>query len=351
MKSAGVVCLLVLSLILGFSSCGYHPHGCFPGDKLPAHIIPLTDFGQRAEWSIDCKKTYFLDKAGGEVWVVDIRSKKTKQITKLADRPAGHGYYRVLCLSNGDLLLGCGAKREELYFQVLDKSFKKSPATIEGESLCEGPAVSRKSMKIAWTLAGQKQIFIGELAYTDGQVKIINKKLLIDNADGRVMVDGQEYETIIETQNWRPALEEELIYSEYRMGGDTLFKSEVFGIDIHTGKTVNYTQSAHTYDEPEGIFPNGVYTLTECDRHRPTLKSSTIEVYKLKLDGTAEDYERLTFFSDVEGFRASNPVVHDDGNSFVFQASEANSAAGAGCGLYLFDIKKFEQAKQTLNNK
>lgn len=76
-----------------------------------------------------------------------------------------------------------------------------------------------ESMKIAWTLAGQKQIFIGELAYTDGQVKIINKKLLIDNADGRVMVDGQEYETIIETQNWRPALEEELIYSEYRMGG------------------------------------------------------------------------------------------------------------------------------------
>ncbi|MBK6817262.1 MAG: hypothetical protein IPG82_17845 [Saprospiraceae bacterium] len=47
----------------------------------------------------------------------------------------------------------------------------------------------------------------------------------------------------------------------------------------------------------------------------------------MKLDGTAKDYERLTFFSDVEGFRASNPVVHDDGNSFVFQASEANSAA------------------------
>jgi hypothetical protein len=30
-----------------------------------------------------------------------------------------------------------------MYFQVLDKDFKNPPYKIEGEELCEGPAVSR----------------------------------------------------------------------------------------------------------------------------------------------------------------------------------------------------------------
>ena len=88
------------------------------------------------------------------------------------------------------------------------------------------------------------------------------------------------------------------------------------------------------YDEPEGIFPDGVYTLTECDHHDPQ-GTRNIDLYKLKLDGTGEDYTRLTFFNEVEGFRASNPVVRDDGLMIVFQASLSGSEAGAGCGLYL----------------
>ena len=345
MKKNNVFYLLIISCIFVFSNCEQSgPQGCFPSDKLPSHITPLTDFGQRSEWSLDGKQVYFVDKAGGDVWVVNVKTKKTRQITKPEDRPQGHGYYRVFVLANGDLLLGIGPKRQTMYFQVLDKGFKNPPYNIEGEELCEGPAVSRKSMKIAWTLPGQMQIYMGDISYADGNAKIINKKLLIDNKD-IVTVDGVDYETIIETQNWRPGKEEELIYSQYRRGED-LFKSEVFGLDITTGKIVNYSKSPHTYDEPEGIFPDGEYTLVECDMHRPTNRSSTIEVYKLKLEENTKDYERLVFFSDVEGFRSSNPVVRDDGEFFVFQASEASSDAGVGCGLYLFDIKQFEQARQ-----
>lgn len=343
MKNNYIFYLLVMGSFFVFTNCEQSIEGCFPSDKLPAHISTLTSFGERAEWSLDGKLVYYVDRAGGDVWVVEVGTNKTKQITKPEDRPEGHGYYRVLALANGDLLLGCGPKRQELYFQVLDKDFKNPPQTIEGEELCEGPAVSRTSMKIAWTLPGQMQIYMGEIAYSDGKAKIINKKLLIDNKD-IVTVDGVDYETIIETQNWRPKAENELIYSQYRRGKD-LFKSEVFGLNITTGKTINYSKSPNTYDEPEGIFPDGEYTLVECDKHRPTSHSSTIEVYKLKLDTTSLDYERLVFFSDVEGFRSSNPVVRDDGKFFAFQASEANSDAGVGCGLYLFDIKKYEQAK------
>lgn len=335
--------LSLVMLICIYSINGQGIEGCFPSDKLPSYITPLTSFGQRAEWSLDGQQVYFVDHAGGDVWVVDVATKKTRQITNPQDRPEGHGYYRVFVLANGDLLLGCGPKRQSLYFQVLDKEFKRPPQKIEGEELCEGSAVSRKTMKIAWTLPGQMQIYMGEITYIDGKPKIINKKLLLDNKN-IVTVDGVKYEDIIETQNWRPPDENELIFSQYRRGED-LFKSEVFGLNLLTGEIVNYSKSPDTYDEPEGIFPDGNYTLVECDRHRPTRHSSTIEVYKLKLDTTSVDYERLVFFSDVEGFRSSNPVVSDDGNYFVFQASVASSSAGAGCGLYLFDIREYEKSK------
>jgi hypothetical protein len=344
MRKTYIVLLIIISSIILFSNCEEKIEGCFPSDKLPDHITPLTTFGQRSEWSLDGKEIYFVDKAGGDVWAINVSSKKARQLTKPEYRPEGHGYYRVFVLANGDLLLGCGPIRQKLYFQVWGKDFKNPPQKIEGEELCEGPAVSRKTMKIAWTLPGQMQIYMGEIAYDEGIPKIINKKLLIDNKE-IVTVDGKDYETIIETQNWRPPKEEELIYSQYRRGDD-LFKSEVFGLNIVTGKNFNYTKSPHTYDEPEGIFPDGEYTLVECDRHKPTNRSSTIEVYKLKLDTTSVQYERLVFFSDVEGFRSSNPVVRDDGKYFVFQASEASSDAGVGCGLYLFDIEKYEQMKQ-----
>lgn len=345
MKKNNILYLSFLIFVLACSNSAQCIEGCFPSAKLPAHITPLTDFGQRAEWSLDGKQIFFVDRAGGDVWVVDVATKKTRRITNPKDRPEGHGYYRVLVLSNGDLLLGIGPKRQKMYFQVLDKDFKNPPQNIEGVELCEGPAVSRTSMKIAWTLPGQLQIYMGELSYSDGKPEIINKKFLLDVKDMNT-VDSVDYVFIIETQNWRPPFENELIISQYRKGNG-YFKSEVFGLNIITGDLINYSQSRSTYDEPEGIFPDGEYTLTECDRHRPTKRSSTIEVYKLKLEENTTDYERLVFFSNVEGFRSSNPVVSDDGKYFVFQASIASSDAGVGCGLYLFDIQKYEQTKKT----
>lgn len=337
MKKNKAFYLLIISCILGFSTYELNAQTAFPNDSLPPHITSLTNFGQRPEWSIDGKQIYFLDNCyeGGEVWVVDVSTKETRQLTKPEDRPKGHGYYRVLCMPNGDLLLACGVVRQMLYFQVLDKSFKYPPYNIDAEVLVEGPAVSRKSMKIAWTLPGQLEIYMGEIAYSDGRAKIINKKFLVGIKD-IVPFDGAEYKDIIETQNWRPPFEDELTFSLYRRerertrwgrssSGSGIYETEVLGINLKTGKIVNYTKPPDIDGEPEGIFPDGKYTLME----------SKGEIYKLKLDGTGNDTERLT-----EGFSATNPVVHDDGNSFVFMTR--------GChGLYLFDIKKYEQARKT----
>lgn len=333
--------MLCLFLVVIFSCTPKEPEGCFPKDQLPDHITPLTYFGQRSEWSLDGKKVFFVDSAGGDVWMVDIDSKKTTKITKPEFRPEGHGYYRVLCLSNGDLLFTCGPERYKLYMQVIDKNLKKPPVNIPEEQINEGPAISRKTKKIAWS-SNHKLIYTGRIEYEEGVPRIVDKKLIIDNRN--VVVDSIKYEDILEPQNFRPPEENELIWSQYGKTSKGIFSSEVMGFHLITGELINYSKAPEQYDEPEGIFPDGVYTLVECDKHNPK-GTSNIDIYKLKLDGKASDYTRLTFFSDVEGFRSSNPVVRDDGKMIAFQASISGSAAGAGCGLYLFDLEKFEKGQ------
>ena len=324
-------------LILVLSCNTKEPEGCFPNELLPAHIEPLTDFGQRAEWSLDGKTVYFVDSAGGDVWMVDVKSKKTRKITKPSDRPLGHGYYRVLSLSNGDLLFTCGPERYKLTMQVMDENLKTPPVTIPNEQINEGPAISRRSMKIAWS-PDHKTIYIGEIKYNGGNLPaIVNKKLIIDNKD--VVVDGIKYEDILEPQDFRPPDENELIWSQYGKTSEGIFSSEVMGYNLKTGEIVNYSKAPEQYDEPEGIFPYDGFTLIESDKHNPK-GTAHIDIYKFSLDPNAPSYERLTFFSDVKGFRSSNPVVSDDGKKIAFQASIAGSAAGAGCGLYIFDLKK-----------
>ncbi|MFC2129744.1 hypothetical protein ACFLQX_03065 [Bacteroidota bacterium] len=332
--------IYIISLLLCFACSKTEPQGCFPSDQLPDHISSLTSFGQRAEWSLDGSTIFFVDSAGGDIWKVDVETKKTKKITKPEFRPEGHGYYRVLCLSNGDLLFTCGPERYVLYFQVMDKSLKKAPVKID-ESIQEGPAISRTDLKIAWS-PDHRNIWFANIAYKDGLPVFENKKMIIDNSN--IVVDSIKYEDILEPQSFRPYEENELIWSQYGNDSRGVFTSETMGYNLETGQLMNYSKSPGQYDEPEGMFPDGEYTLIECDRHN-RIGNSKIELYKLKLDGSGETFERLTYFSDVEGYRASNPVVRDDGKMIAFQASFSGSAPGAGCGLYLFDLEKYYTSK------
>jgi hypothetical protein len=333
---------ILVVIILWSQSCTVRDQeGCFPNEQLPDHITLLTNFGQRAEWSLDGRYVYFVDRAGGEVWRVDIGTKITEKITEPDYRPAGHGYYRVLCLASGDLLFTCGPERHQLYMQVMDKSLQKPPVDIHGEQIDEGPAISRRSNKIAWT-PDQKQIYTGRVEMYNGIPAILDKKLIIDNRN--IVIDGIRFEDILEPQNFRPPDENELIWSQYGKTSEGIFSCEVMGCDLITGELYNYSRAPEQYDEPEGILPDGEYTLIECDKHRPE-GTAYIDIYKFRLDRNNPEYIRLTHFSDVEGYRSSNPVVRDDGKMIAFQASIAGSAAGAGCGLYLFDLKKYEKSK------
>ena len=330
-----IISVILYPVVLLFTLAPVSDAATYPGEKLPPHIRLLTEQGQRAEWSLDGKKIMYLTRAGGEVFEIEIESGIKTAVTGHFERPDSFGYYRALYLPNGDYLLTGGPGRHEAYLQILDKSLTKPPVVFD-KIVREGPAVSRKNFRIAWT-EKQEKIWVADIVYKNGVPELVNKKLIIDNKN--VVVNGVKYEGMIEPQNFRPPLEKELIWAQYGTTDRGIFTSEVFGYDLETGKIVNYSKAPDQYDEPEGIFPDGGYTLTECDRHNP-LGTSKIELYRLKLDGTGKDYTRLTFFSDTEGFRASNPVVSDDGRFIAFQESRSDSPPGAGDGIYIFDLVK-----------
>ncbi len=103
------------------------------------------------------------------------------------------------------------------------------------------------------------------------------------------------------------------------------------------GVYTNLTNSPWCYDEPEGVFPDGLYT---CVEHGPSRESAwpLIDLFKLKLDGSG-DMQRLTHFTDVKGYKASQGVVSDDGRHLCFQIGKAGEEAGVGFGIYLMDLE------------
>lgn len=315
--------------------------GKSPLDELPGYIKQVTYFGERADWSHNGKKILFLAKTFGDVFEVEVETGKIRLIT-------GHfyheGFTRALYLSNGDILLS-GAKKfdaanpqasrsgKNAELWVLKKNLSAVPLPL-GEHCSEGPAVSRKKMTIAWTLQDEGLIYIGDIVYENGKPKLINKKLILD-------ANNLPFKCDVETQNFRPPDDKELIFSAY-MGHYRY--CDVAGLNLETGKIVNYTNSPKQYDEPEGIFPDGKYTLIECDEHN-RMGTQYIDIYKLALDGSGQT-RRLTRFADYPGYKASNPVVSDDGKFIAFQYARMGDQAGVGRGILILDIKTFEATNQ-----
>ncbi len=56
------------------------------------------------------------------------------------------------------------------------------------------------------------------------------------------------------------------------------------------------------------------------------------------MDGSGT-MQRLTCFANVPTYRASNPVVSDDGRYMAFQMGRSGVAAGTGWGIFLYDLQ------------
>jgi hypothetical protein len=56
--------------------------------------------------------------------------------------------------------------------------------------------------------------------------------------------------------------------------------------------------------------------------------------------------ERLTFFTEHDEFKATNPVVSDDGRFMAFQIARRGDMAGIGRGILIFDFDAYEEYRR-----
>jgi len=308
-----------------------------PLANLPENIQVLTRFGERADISPGNDRVAFMEKVFGDAMVIDLKS---RQISCLTCSIPGAAFLRVMHLPNGDYLLAghehfedpvTSRKNADLWY--LSKSPGAKPQKI-GVKVNEGIAVSKRSFKIAyteWTAEGT-QLVVADLDLKGERPQLINQKVVLKNAGKDCSLEAQDF------------YDEDTRLTFFCYVPDGAF--EVKGIHLGTAEVTNFSNAKGSFNEPEGIFPDG-YTAVESDRQCDWLGgkrgSSNLDIWKLKLDGTGKDFVRLTHFNDYEGGKAANPVVATNGKFMAFQVARSDDPPGVGHGLLLYWFTKRPQ--------
>jgi len=306
-----------------------------PLDHLPGNIEILTHFGERADFSPDNDAVAFIAKGNGDAMVIDLKTRKIKCLT--CSTP-GAAFLRVMHLSTGDyMLFGPGniadidadRKDDEVWF--LSKKAGSKPVKT-GLRIKGGMAISKTSLKIAYTvIANPGEIIAADLDLSAAVPKITNEKTVYTDKDKSYTVEAQDF-----YDN-----DSRLTFSRY----DPSHLSSVMGLKLKTGEATDFSKSPGVYNEAEGILPDKAgYAAIESDRQCEWLGGkrglTNLDIWKLKLDGTGKNWERLTYFNDYEGGKASNPVISTDGRYMAFQIANTAAAAGTGFGILLYRFNK-----------
>ncbi len=318
-----------------------------PTDALPTWISPLLASGLRPDWSADGTRLAYLDALLGNAHELELATGESRNLT-------GHfehrGFTRARYLASGDLLLcgpgGAGAQgaaeggtekgdrwQTELFF--LPGNGRGLAQRLE-EPCFEGPAVSRRDMQIAWTRSeypekivfGRSEIWTGRIQVEGDRARLVDRRRRVQRADFM-------YLAFLETQDFRPPDDQELLFTAYAYRG-----GEVMGIDLVSGELINYSHD-WAYDEAEGIFPDGKSIAVEREVDTYTaVPIGDIDIWQLTLDGSGAS-RRLTYFSEYAGYGANNPVISPDGRKMAFSLRLKGGEHGNGQGILLYD---FEQA-------
>ncbi len=314
-----------------------------PLEPLPAGMEVLTFFGERADISPDNQRVAFMAKSFGDAMIIDL---KTRTIRCLTSNVPGAAFLRVMHLVTGDyILIGpdhfedisiSRSRDNELWF--LSKERGSKPVKL-GQKMSEGAAISKKSLKIAYSQVpaqttelapDSSRLIVADLDLSGDRPRLINKKTVFESRDRSCVPEAQDF-----YEN-----DTRMTFTCYEPKG----LASVMGIDLNTGQVTNCSKAPGNYNEVEGIFPDGRYTCVESDRQCESLGgkrgSGNIDIWKLKLDGTGKDFARLTRFNDYEGWKASNPVVSTDGRFMAFQSARTADPAGVGYGIVLCWFKK-----------
>jgi Tol biopolymer transport system component len=331
-----VVSVLAASVTYGVSQATNQVN---PEDSPPANVIRLTHFGERASWSPDGKRIAFMEKSFGDAYEVDVSTKAIRLLTHYAHP----GFLRVQYLPNGDYFL-IGARTftdiritrsrdQEMW--ILKADAKPGDRAIPLEhKISEGVAISRRSMQIAWSNTrgqypdllqeGESVIYTADIVFDGAQPKLVNKQEVIR---------AKAPDCTLEAQDFRND-DRELIYTCYRSPF-----ADVLGVDLTTKRVTVYRKLPGEYNEVEGVFPDGRYTLVESSREQREQNSNYIDIWRLRLEPDSQDFTRLTRWGDYPGYKASNPVVSPDGRQFAFQSARSKDPAGVGYGIFVWTMK------------
>src|SRR5262249_11827591 len=155
-----------------------------------------------------------------------------------------------------------------------------------------GAAISKKSMKISFAEtseqasdvpAGASRLNVAEIDLFSDGAKIVNKKAVYESKDKSCTLEAQDF------------------YDDDRKMTFTCYEPEgrasVMGTDLATGAVTNFSKAPGTYNEVEGIFPDGQHTAVEADRQCEQLGGTrgagNIDIWKLRLNGSGKDFTRL----------------------------------------------------------
>ncbi len=313
-----------------------------PLDHLPNNVKALTYFGERADFSPDNQQVAFMAKSFGDAFVIDL---KTSNIRCLTCNVPGAAFLRIMHLSNGDyILIGpdhfeninvSRSRDNELWY--LGRKPGSKPIKL-GQRMSEGAAISKKSMKIGFSVGhaqdpsipeGATQLLVVDVDLTGPQPSLKNKHMVHQSPGQGCYLEAQDF-----YDN-----DTKLTFSCYEPEG----KSSAWTIDLENGTTVNQTAAIGFYNEVEGIFPDGLHTCIESDHQSRAFGDAAsfrnIDIWKLRMDGTGKSFTRLTYFNDYEGWKASNPVVSTDGRLMAFQVARTGDEAGVGYGIMLLELR------------
>jgi hypothetical protein len=329
-----------------------------PFANLPAGAVQISRFGERPAFSPDGRKLAFIGKSYGDAYEYDFASGAIRNLT--AHYPH-EGYLRVHYLPDGNLLLmgpleavsdRSRTRLSGIRLWFLEKGLR-GPAQYLDVSVLEGIAVSRRRNLIAWgppqgppfwssaAKPGEtRTIYTGVVTVNGGRAKMTDVK----PAFRRELSDCTP-----EPQDFRDG-DRELIHACYRLNSlinannpaaeQEGTNSGVWGARLDAGTLVRYRAAfSGEYAEPEGISPDGSWTIVECGR----TDVSGLDLCRLTLTPDSPDYRRLTHVLDYGGWKVSNPVVSPDGRSIAFQSGRAHEEHGVGHGIFVMPLHAIDR--------
>src|SRR5207248_4921968 len=226
-------------------------------EHLPENIEILTHFGERADISPDNQRVALMSKSFGDAMVIDL---KTRVIQCLTCNVPGAAFLRVMHLVTGDyILIGpdhfenihiSRTRDNELWF--LSKERGSKPVKV-GQKMSEGAAISKKSLKIAFSQTSAQapdlapeasRLIVADVDFSGGPPKLVHQKTVFASKDRSCVLEAQDF-----YDN-----DTKMTFTCYEPND----QASVMGIDLESGKVTNFSKAPGTYNEPEGVFPDGL---------------------------------------------------------------------------------------------